>query len=109
MAITIAALTFVMTTVIFLTIWQLYKSKTSQEIVRGRIEELHAAEKWAGIATNLRLVRDEIYSTVPVLHRLMAQAPGTIWAQKFISQAGLKTKPAKLMLLSIVIGAITYT
>jgi tight adherence protein B len=108
MALMVSIITFVMTTVIVFAIWFLYSKESTQEVVRGRIEQLRAAERWAGIATDLKLVRDEMLSTVPMLHRLLAQAPGAIWAQKYLAQAGLKTKPAKLLLLSIVIGIVTY-
>jgi tight adherence protein B len=108
MAFMVSAITFVMMVVIFLTVWVVTSAKSSQELVRGRIEELQAAERWGGIATNLKLVRDEMYSTVPVLHRMMAQSPSALWVQKFISQAGMKTKPAKFLLVSVVTGVVTY-
>ena len=108
MAFMVSAITFVMMIVIFLTVWVVTSARSTQEIVRGRIEELQAAERWGGIASNLKLVRDEMYSTVPVLHRMMAQSPSAIWIQKFMSQAGVKTKPAKLLLVSVVTGVVTY-
>jgi tight adherence protein B len=108
MAFIVSAITFVMMVIIFLTVWVVTAAKSTQEIVRGRIEELQAAERWGGIATNLKLVRDEMYSTVPVLHRLLAQSRSAIWVQTFLSQAGMKTKPAKFLLLSVVIGVVTY-
>jgi tight adherence protein B len=61
-----------------------------------------------GIATDLKLVRDEMISTIPALHRLMSQAPGMSWAQKYLAQAGMKTKPVKIYLISVVIAAFTY-
>jgi len=109
MAFMVSAITFVMMVVIFLTVWIVTSAKSTQELVRGRIEELQAAERWGGIATNLKLVRDEMYSTVPVLHRMMAQSPIALWVQKFISQAGMKTKPAKFLLVSVVTGVVTYS
>jgi len=108
MALMVSAITFVMIIVIFLTVWTVTSTKSSQEVVRGRIEELQAAERWGGIASNLKLVRDEMYSMVPVLHRMMAQSPSAVWMQKFLSQAGMKTKPAKFLLSSVVIGVVTY-
>jgi tight adherence protein B len=109
MLLTIVAITFFMTSVIILAVWLLYSTQTTQDVVRGRIEHLRTAERWAGIATDLKLVRDEVFSSVPVLHRLLGQTTGAVWAQKYIAQAGMKTKPAKILLTSIVIGAFTYT
>ena len=56
---------------------------------------LRAAQNWTGIAADLKLVRDEMFSTIPVLHRFLADAPGAGWARNYISQSGMKTKPAK--------------
>jgi tight adherence protein B len=108
MAFMVAAVVFFAMVLIFVTVWVATSAKSTQEIVRGRIEELQAAEAWNGISTNLKLVRDELYSTVPVLHNLLAQSRFATWVQKFISQAGLKTKPAKLLLSSVVAGVVTY-
>lgn len=104
----VAGITFAVSTAIVLAIWVLYMSESAQEVVRGRIERLRAAENWTGIAADLKLVRDEMFSTIPLLHQFLARAPGADWAQKYMAQAGLKTKPAKVLLLSIVIAIITY-
>ncbi len=104
----VSGITFGVTAAIILGIWILYTGETTQEVVRGRIEQLRAAQNWTGIAADLKLVRDEMFSTIPVLHRVLADAPGAAWARNFISQSGLKTKPAKLFLLSVVIAFFTY-
>ena len=104
----VSGITFGVTAAIILGIWILYTGETTQEVVRGRIEQLRAAQNWTGIAADLKLVRDEMFSTIPVLHRFLADAPGAGWARNFISQSGMKTKPAKLFLLSVVIAIFTY-
>ena len=104
----ISGITFVVSTALVLYIWFLLLGESAQEVVRGRIEKLRAAEGLAGIVTDLSLVRDEMFSTIPLLHRLLSQAPGSTWAQKYLAQAGLKTKPAKLLLLSVVIAMVMY-
>src|SRR5271169_5755788 len=104
----IVTITFALSACIILAVWMLYMGETAQEVVRGRIERLRAAENWTGIAADLKLVRDEMFSTIPLLHQFLAKAPGADWAQKYISQAGMKAKPAKILLLSIVIAIITY-
>jgi tight adherence protein B len=104
----ITGITFVAATVIVLSIWVAAQGPSTQEVVRGRIGKLQASEKWAGIATDLKLVRDEMFSSIPILHRMLSRAPGTTWAQKFMAQAGMKTKPAKLFLVSCLVGMLTY-
>jgi tight adherence protein B len=104
----VAMITFAISTTIVLAIWMLYMSETAQEVVRGRIERLRAAENWTGIAADLKLVRDEMFSTIPLLHQTLARAPGMDWAQKYLAQAGMKTKPAKVLLLSVVMAIVAY-
>lgn len=104
----VTLITFTVSAVIVLGIWVLVLGESAQAVVRGRIERLRAAENWTGIAADLKLVRDEMFSTIPLLHQTLARAPGADWAQKYLAQAGMKTKPAKILLLSIVIGIITY-
>jgi tight adherence protein B len=108
MVLMIVLLTFAISTTIILALWMLYMSETAQEVVRGRIERLRTAENWTGIAADLKLVRDEMFSTIPMLHQFLVKAPGADRMQKYISQAGMKTKPAKILLLSVVIAIITY-
>jgi tight adherence protein B len=104
----VSILTFAVSAFIVLIVWSASAGETTQEVVRGRIEQLRAAQNWTGIAADLKLVRDEMFSTIPVLHRFLADAPGASWAQRYMAQAGLKTKPAKILLLSVVIAVLTY-
>jgi len=104
----VSGITFAVSTAVVLTVWYLYLGESTQEVVRGRIEHLRAAENWAGIAADLKLVRDEMFSTIPVLHRLLSHAPGMVWAQKYIAQAGMKTKPAKIFLMCVLIAVAMY-
>jgi len=105
----VSGITFGASAAIVLGIWYLYMGESTQEVVRGRIEHLRAAQDWTGIAADLKLVRDEMFSTIPVLHRFLAQAPGADWGQNYLAQSGMKTKPAKVLLLCVVIAALTYT
>jgi tight adherence protein B len=104
----ITIITFTVSAAIILGVWFLYVGESSQQIVRGRIEHLRAAQNWTGIAADLKLVRDEMVSTIPALHRLLAQAPGTTLLQKYLAQAGMKTKPAKIVLLCVLSAVATY-
>ncbi len=72
----VSAVTFTLTAVIVMVIWFLYTGESTQEMVRGRIEQLRAAENWAGIAADLKLVRDEMFSTIPALHQIAGASAG---------------------------------
>jgi tight adherence protein B len=104
----VLGLTFLISTTVVLCICFLIFGESAQDVIRGRIEKLRMTEKWTGIATDLNLIRDEMFSTIPLLHTLLSQAPGSAWAQKYLAQGGVKTKPAKLLLLSIVIAMVVY-
>jgi tight adherence protein B len=104
----ISGITFIVSAGIVLCIWVLSAGESAQEIVRGRIERLRVAEGLGGITTDLRLVRDEMFSTIPLLHRVLEQLPLVRRSAKYMSQAGMKTKPAKIILTCNVIAAATY-
>lgn len=104
----VTLITFVAAAAVALSLYLGLAGETPQDVVRGRIEKLRAAQNWTGIATDLKLVRDEMVSTIPVLHQMLVRAPGTNSIQKFISQAGMKTKPAKMILLSGVVAIVAY-
>lgn len=95
-------------TVLLTVFFHVVLGETPQEVVRGRIERMRAGQNWTGIAADLKLVRDEMVSTIPALHQVLVRAPGTTSMQKFISQAGMKTKPSKILLSSLVVAAISY-
>ncbi len=108
MALMVSIITFLIATIMVIAIWFSFQTETKQEVVTQRMEALQKAEHRGGISLDLQLVRDELFSAVPILHRLMMQLPWMGRLKNFVSQAGLQTKPAKIVLLSIVIGTATY-
>jgi len=76
--------------------------------VRRRIEAVGSAEKRGEVSGDLKLVRDELYSNVPQLHKLLLRLPWSSGFQKFITQAGSKIKAGKVVLSSAVAGLGTY-
>ena len=44
---------------------------TKQEVVRRRMEAVRKAERRGDVSMGLKLARDEMYSSVPAVHRLM--------------------------------------
>ncbi len=108
MALLISLLTFLGVVVIFLAMWMFIGTGGNQEVIHRRMEAVLKAERRGHVSLQLKLVRDEMLSSVPLLHRLMMQWSWSNWLQQLIHQAGLKIKPAKLLLLSGVAGSVAY-
>jgi tight adherence protein B len=104
MGVLIAALTFMVVVVVVLGVWIFVSTDTNQELIRKRMSAVRKAERRGEVSLNLKLVRDEMMSSVPMLHRLMMQWSWSTKLQEFLVQAGITTKPAKLLLLSAVMG-----
>ena len=80
----------------------------SQEVVKRRMESVRKAERRGDVSINLKLVRDEMLSSVPALHRLLSPWGWSLRLRDFVAQAGMKTKPAKILLVSGVIALALY-
>jgi tight adherence protein B len=108
MALLVAVVTFLSVFVVFLLIWLSLANDSRQKVIRQRIEAVRKAEQRGEVNEDLRLVRDELYSTVPLLHRFLMHVAWTGPLRDFIAQAGMKTKPAKILLWSGVLGFGAY-
>jgi len=101
MALLISILTFLDVAAVFLFIWLFAGTSQGQEVVRRRMEAVRKAERRGGEAgLRVGLLRDEMLSTVPLIHRLMLHWSWSTRLRDFLSQAGLQMKPAKLLTLS---------
>ena len=77
MAPLLAILTFVIVIIVFLAIWLFASTDTQQEQIRRRMESVHKAERRGGeVSLGLQLIRDEMFSGVPLMHRVMMQFLG---------------------------------
>jgi tight adherence protein B len=108
MALLLSILTFLIVVAIIALIWMFVGTDASQEVVRRRMESVRKAEQRGNVSLNLKLVRDEMLSSVPAVHRLLMHWTWSSRLRDFVSQAGMKTKPAKLLLTSVVIGLGSY-
>jgi len=108
MGILIFILSFLTVTLLLLAVWMVASTDSIQEVVRQRMEAVHKAERRGDVSLGLKLVRDEMLSTVPFVHRLMTRWSWSVRLQEYIAQAGLKTKVGKLLLLSAVLGMSAY-
>ena len=108
MALLLSILTFLIVGCIVLAIWLAVTGGTKQDIVGQRLEVVRQVERRGNISTEVQILRDEMLSTVPALNRIMMQWSWTAKLKTFLNQAGLNTKPAKILLLSVFSGLATY-
>ena len=108
MGILIAILTFLVVVVLFLGIWVFASGEGAQEQVRKRMSAVHKAERRGDVNVGLALVRDEMMSGVPWLHRLMLRWSWSTKLQDYLVQAGMTTRPGKIVLFSAVLGVAGF-
>jgi len=108
MALLLSVLTFLIVACIVLVVWLAVISSTEQDVVGQRLEAVRQVERRGNISTEVQILRDEMLSTVPAVNRIMMQWSWTAGLKNFLNQAGLSTKPAKVLLLSLVSGLATY-
>lgn len=108
MALLLSILTFLIVAAIIALLWMFVGTDANQEVVRRRMESVRKAEQRGNVSLNLKLVRDEMLSSVPALHRLLMKWTWSPRLRDFVAQAGMKTKPAKLLMTSAVIGLGSY-
>lgn len=104
----IAILTFLVVLVVFLGVWVFASAEGSQEQVRKRMSAVHKAERRGEVGTGLKLVRDEMMSGVPWLHQMMLKWSWSTKLQDFVMQAGMSVKPARLLMISTMLGLSSY-
>jgi tight adherence protein B len=108
MGVLIAVVTFLVVVVGFLGIWVFASAEGSQEQVRKRMSAVHKAERRGDVGLGLKLVRDEMMSGVPWLHQLMLKWSWASKLQEYVMQSGLTLKPAKLLMISAILGLGSY-
>jgi tight adherence protein B len=108
MALLIAFVTFILAAGICVLIWLLFGAESNQQVVRQRLETVQRVERRGNVELGVQLVRDELMSGVPILDRMMVQ---WAWATRFrdyVLQAGMKTRPGKIMLTGGVLGCLGF-
>jgi tight adherence protein B len=107
MALLVAMVAFLVVVIVFLAVWFFFGTDTKEEVMRQRFEAVRKAERRGNISMDLKLIRDEMYSSVPLLHRLMMQVAWSNRLQDYINQAGMKLRPGKVVLMSAVMAFAT--
>jgi tight adherence protein B len=109
MPIVLAVLTFVVVGGILLTFSMLATQVRKEGVVRRRMEALQRAQRRGGDSAELQLLRDELYSSVPLLHSILMLWPGSINLRTILWQSGMKdVKPAKILLYMAILGLGGY-
>ncbi len=108
MGVLIFIFTFLVATLLVLALWIFASSDSNQELIRRRMGAVRKAEHRGEVSLGLKLARDEMLSSVPLVHRVLMQWSWPMRFQDLLVQAGLKVKPAKVILLSGVLGIGSY-
>ena len=111
MPLLIALITFVVAIGICLLVWFALKVDDSQTVIRRRMDAVRRAEARRPGDLSVQLLRDEMLSGVPALNRMML---GWSWPRKFqdlVAQAGMATRPGKILLTSgvLAVGGFVLT
>lgn len=104
MELLLAALTFLLLTMVILAAFLAVGAGRGQDAIRRRLESIEKAQRRGHSSLELQLIRNELLSDVPFFHRLLLRWSWATRLREFIAQAGMKVKPGKLFLLSAVLG-----
>ncbi len=102
MALMVSIIAFLIVIIVFVAAWMFFGTDTKQEVMRQRFEAVRKAERRGNVSLDLKLIRDEMYSSVPFLHRLLMQMSWSNRLQDYINQSGMKLRPGKVVLISAV-------
>ena len=106
MALPIALVSFIVATGICMLVWLSLGAESGQQVVRQRLEAVQRAERRGNTTLGVLLVRDELMSGVPALDRLLVQWAWAIRFRDFVLQAGIKTRPGKIILTGGVLACL---
>lgn len=109
MALALAGLTFLIIVLIVGGVLVLSAAGSAPDkVVAKRLDAIERSAKRGSESLELKVVRDELLSDVPALHRMLLKWK---WADKlrnFIGQAGMKVKPGRLILLSAILAVAAF-
>jgi tight adherence protein B len=109
MELLLAALAFLIVATILVASFALAGGGKMENVVRNRLESLERSTRRKNPSLELQLVRDELLSEVPQLHKLLSQWRWSRRLRAYLAQAGLKTRPGKLILASGVLALLALT
>jgi tight adherence protein B len=108
MALQVAIATFLVVAGIGALVWFSLGAETGQQVIRQRMEAVQKIEPRGNVTVGVQLVRDELMSGVPALNRLMVQWTWAARFREFVQQAGMKTRPGKIILNACVLACLGF-
>jgi tight adherence protein B len=108
MALQFAIVTFIVVAGIGALIWFSLGAESGQQVIRQRMEAVQRVEQRGDVGLGMQLVRDELMSGLPALNRMMVR---WMWATRFrdfVLQAGMKTRPGKIILTGGVLACLGF-
>lgn len=103
-----AALVFLIIILIFGVIYAFTGQEKQGDIIRGRLEAIEKGTTFGKEAMHLDLIRDELFSTIPTVNKLLVRWMWPTRLRNFISQAGMQVRTGKLMLVCAVVGMAAF-
>jgi tight adherence protein B len=108
MALLIAFLTFILAAAACLLILFSFSGSTRQELIQRRMEAVQKVERPGSSNLAVKLMRDEAMSSVPALNRVLLKWSWSARFKEFTRQAGIETRPGKVLLTSAVLALVGY-
>jgi len=103
-----AGLTFILVLAALGIIAALTGGSQPKDVIRGRLEAIEKGVTLRKNSLNAVLIRDELMSGIPTLNRLLQRFTWSAKLRDFIFQAGMETRPGKLVLLSAAMAAVAF-
>ncbi|HEV2245562.1 MAG TPA: type II secretion system F family protein [Terriglobia bacterium] len=109
MALALAGLTFLIIVLVVGGVLVLSAAGSAPDkVVAKRLDAIERSAKRGSESLELKVVRDELLSDVPVLHRMLLKWKWADRLRNFIGQAGMKVKPGRLILLSAILAVAAF-
>lgn len=105
MALVLAGLTFlVILLVVGVIIFASSGGSAPDKVVAKRLDAIERSTRRGSETLELKVVRDELLSEVPAIHRMLLKWKWSDRLRDYIHQAGMTIKPGKLILISAVLA-----
>lgn len=99
----VAVMTFLAVVGIAGILLHLGKESQQQKMVQRRLDAIEKGMRRGSESLELKLIRDELLSGVPMLHRMLQQWRWAERLRSFVGQAGLNVKPGTLVVIATVL------
>ena len=108
MALLIAFITFIVAVLVCMLVWFSFSGGGRQEVIQRRIQAVEKAERRGSADVGIQLLRDELMSGVPALNRAMMKWSWSTRFRDYVAQAGIKTRPGKIILTCGALAVLGY-